>query len=970
MLRRIIVDSEFARSLLSSTKLSEGTFVSPERFSDPESQYYFPNLRDTAIFIFGTETWQPIKELADSGFIHIGLRNYNFNTLVTLPYTSMANNVKLVCSYGTINGSLDYSKIDFFAEGDLEKPVPILKDFDILDLKDIDQGLLKLELLNPTGEFLGFDAESRGFPLTKGFKTLGFSIVGSNYGFYVNCRDYHDYNGPMYQSVKEFVTKNYKRMVVYNCNFEIRWLEHIWQKTFLFPDAWALVIEDDFRAGLKPSAQYYLGVPSWDDDLGFEQDYFNKIMWGREKRRSSDGRDWEACPSADVYFERLKDPNYSYYREGLVKVMNDAIERRIEGCNIKPEDVPRISKEIKAGYQKRIREAWGNEWEMCDPWTLGKYCIYDSFYTKLIWDKLKDRYPRANEPYHNNFYYGSMLESTAIPINREKLNVLTHYVNQVRINTGIFYLKFYGYCLEDTVGKFVDSLNLSENFKRIIIDAPWSLSMPPEKALKELLKMCTVDDKTVNWKKYAQYVGTEVGRQVWNMVKGDTDKSTGQYSTSSACRKHRNQWIELGQKFNEQTGIGEFVLKINKRNLDPCIPIMRKFNKEIEDFCSPYKAIDCKTVCHYFEDDKLKKAPYKVKTDHPETVSCYNFVAGVQKEWNNDYWDNNFLGGKTFKKLYAYITKDDMERWRNAYDIFAEIPPILLRELPFLDMVSVEEISDLLRIREAQPTLKLWDNIKVDDELPEGVTYEQADWLAKDLVQWSSDKRTYIVAITLLKKYGWLCSAITQFWNYWWSADHVPEEDPKVLDFAIKDALEHQEVWLEDVREYVYQAGDHKKKDERSVSVVNFGQRFGFERWEIRDWHPFNVTKDSTMNIEEDDDKVIKDWNNFYKFLIYWDLGQAAVKQLNPYLEGDKGMDENSHKLAETLSDGSEVIDMNEKGDRFVTRFKICGVTTKRTSGFFHTFSPGSDEYTPCEAPEGKLITYFDVSQARLVWSV
>ena len=162
MLRRIIVDSEFARSLLSSTKLSEGTFVSPERFSDPESQYYFPNLRDTAIFIFGTETWQPIKELADSGFIHIGLRNYNFNTLVTLPYTSMANNVKLVCSYGLINGSPDYSKIDFFAEGDLEKPVPILKDFDILDLKEIDKGLEKLEKLNPSGEFYGFDAESRG----------------------------------------------------------------------------------------------------------------------------------------------------------------------------------------------------------------------------------------------------------------------------------------------------------------------------------------------------------------------------------------------------------------------------------------------------------------------------------------------------------------------------------------------------------------------------------------------------------------------------------------------------------------------------------------------------------------------------------------------------------------------------------------------------------------------------------------
>ena len=72
-------------------------------------------------------------------------------------------------------------------------------------------------------------------------------------------------------------------------------------------------------------------------------------------------------------------------------------------------------------------------------------------------------------------------------------------------------------------------------------------------------------------------------------------------------------------------------------------------------------------------------------------------------------------------------------------------------------------------------------------------------------------------------------------------------------------------------------------------------------------------------------------------------------------------MIENSHKLEEVLSDGSEVIDMDSEGDRFVTRFKICGVSTKRTSGFFHTFSPNSDEYSPCEAPEGKLITYFDV---------
>ena len=68
MLRRIIVGSEFAKTNLSSTKLSGGTFISPEELSNPESQYYFPKLTDTALFIFGTETWQPIKELADLFF--------------------------------------------------------------------------------------------------------------------------------------------------------------------------------------------------------------------------------------------------------------------------------------------------------------------------------------------------------------------------------------------------------------------------------------------------------------------------------------------------------------------------------------------------------------------------------------------------------------------------------------------------------------------------------------------------------------------------------------------------------------------------------------------------------------------------------------------------------------------------------------------------------------------------------------
>lgn len=934
-LRKIVIATDYAVESLKG-EIFSAEFVKPEDIKDPSSVNYLPSLRNTAVFIFGSDAWSVVKEMSDLKLIHIGLRHFNFNTLVTLPYTTMANNVKLVCSYGQVQGNLDMDKIRFFRDGDLNKEVPILEEYEVLDISDFDKGLTKLLEKNPTGEYFGLDAESRGFPLTKGFKTLGFSLVGSNYGFYVNCRNYPDFHHPIYNSCKKFVEDNYRRLVVYNCNFEIRWLKHMWQETFFFPDAWCLVLEDDFRAGLKPSAQYYLGVPSWDNDLEYELDYFDKIMWGREPRKSADGNDWEASKDSSEFFEKLKDKSHPWYAQGLVKVMNDSIERRIEGENIPDEEIPEFSKKVKAEYRERIVKAWGNSWEMCDPWTLGKYCIYDSFYTKLIWDLLKDKYPRANEPYHKNFYYGALLESTAIPINKEKLFILTDYVNRVKDNTSAFYLKFYRYCLEDNIGSYVDSLkSLNEYSKNILLNASWVLPLSSDKALKGLLKasMINEDDSKVDWKKYATLVSKPIARMVWEMVNGDTDKNTGMFSVASACRKHRNQWVELGNKFEEATKFKALIREINDTSLKKLVPTIKAFNERVKNFVSPYDPKICKIICNYFEDAKLKKNPYQVVIEHPEWEKCFRFVKEVQKEWDSDYWSENFLGGKDFKAMYGYVTPEELSWWRDSYNFLADMPAILLREFDLKDVVTVEEVVDLLTLRAAEEDLKLWDTTKVDEVPPKKLN---------EIVQWSSDKRTFVVVIEMLKKYGSLCAGVTHFWNYWWSPEHKPEQDSEFLDYAIKDSYFNPINYQIDTRDYAYQSGDNVKKNDRCVSLVNFGQRFGFERSEIRSWHMFNVNKDSFLNIEPLHEeygelaKLKQDWENLYKFLIYWDMGQAAVKQLNPYLEGDKGMIENSHKLEEVLSDGSEVIDMDSEGDRFVTRFKICGVSTKRTSGFFH----------------------------------
>lgn len=931
-----------------------------DKFFDPLSPLYLPRMTDTAFLILGYDTYQRVRDLHNKHEIHIGLRNFNYETVKNIAVVRIANGIKFIFSAGIIDKSPDWEKIEYFIEGDLDKEPPKLKEFDILDLKEVDIGLQKLGILNPSGEFLGLDFESKSLPLQSDFIPLGLSIVGSNYGFYVNMRDYQDYLAPEYKSLRSFIETNFKRLVTFNCAFEIRALEHMWGEMLLVQDAWALCLCDDERSGLKAQAQHYLSVPSWDDSLEEEQLFFNKLMHGGVYR----GETWDPCPDSETFFKRLKDPKYSErYGSNLSRIMNECINRRIEEQNIYEEDVAEFTRQVKQEYKERIKKWWGNEWSMCDAWTLGKYCCYDSFYTKLIWDKLHGVYPRAEEPYHNNFYYGAFLESTGIPINTEKLFILQDYLHKVQVNTGIFYLRFYKYCLEDVAGSYVDSLHMNEYLQNLIADYAWMLSLSPDKVLKELLKACVNKDikpydptypdggiiydnqfrdspgDEINWKKFAKYTGVDLGRKVWNLVKNDIDKNTGTFTVASACRRHRNDWIALGEEFKEVTDYQGLIERINDRNLSLARDSMKQFNKSVKEFVAPLNPLHTKLVAWYHDNPvedkerKIKKGhnPWLVKYHHPECSGAYDFVSSIYEKWMESYNRGQYLEGKEFKKVLAFITTENLESWRHSFNIHQDLPPVVLRECPF-NMISVEQVANLIQLRHLEPTLAKWDNLKIDDPLPEGVDYDYARWLALDMVQWSSDKKYFVVVQTMLQKYGWMCSAITQFWNYWWSPDHVKEEDPVVLDYVMRHTRDDDSNWVEDAREYIYQSGDNYKKTERCVGLENFSVRFGFEKEDIRQWRQFDVNKDTKLNIERNEDKLIEDWDNLYKFFVYWDMGQASDKQLNPYIEGDKGMIENSWKLDKTLRDGSEIIDYSQHGNRFMTRFKICGVIGRCSS--------------------------------------
>lgn len=969
--------------------------IDEDKIFDENSEYFFTGLKNVVVLVLGQDTWHKVRKLHDRGLIHIGLRHFNFSTVTSITYVTLANNVKLVVSPGYIDNKPDWSKIEVFRDSDFDAPVPTIDDWDIVDLKDSEKVIQKLKERTKPSDFLGFDFETRGFPLRSGFKPLGFSIVGRDYGFYVDIRNYTDWNSEVYKPVRTFIEENYQRLVVYNCRFEISVCEHIWGEKLNFPDAMALVLCDDYRLpmrapkryvpGLKPCAQHYLHVSSWDDALEFEQKYFGNMCYRYE--------------SAEQYFEHMmknervditKDVSVNL-RDALVKVMNEAVSRYAVDKDLEEgsEEYLEASKRVKKEYKERIIKAWGNEWEMSDPYTLGKYCIYDSFYTKLIWDYLKDKYPRAEEIYHGNYHYGAFIEDTAIPINRKRLDVLKGYAERVKANTGVFLVKFYLKCLEDTISDYVDNeLALSDESKRLMVEMPWTLAMEPYKALKEVIKYCKIDIesfekefplldydskslplKSIDWKKVMLFTGKPLAREIYTCIQYDSD-------VASALRKHRKNWEEFGAKFLEISNYKDIMERINQRNMDICKPYMKEYNADIKRMVSPYDPNACKLAAFYFEDKKLQREPWKVRKDYPDIVTkdVYDFVEAMQKEWHDDYWSTNYLGGRDFKKMMSYINDSlyekglraergdkDLDIFKRAFNFYEALPTTLLLELPCDELVSMKEVVDLIRLRELKPVLDKWDSVKIDGEFPEGIDYSYAKWLSEDVVKWSSEDETRIVAWSMTKKYGWLCSAITQFWNYWWSPEHKGNEDkdPEVLDYAINSALENKDNWYIDFQEYFYGASKQVKKDERAVDVAGFCRRFGFERSEIRQWDWYDITKDTTLSLEVADNKVHEDWRNLYKFFLCWELFSASTKQLNPYLTR---MDEDSGIVVEKTRDNCEIIQEGVKGDRFLTKFQICGVTTKRTSGFFHTFAPGADELSVVEAPEGKLLTYFDVN--------
>ena len=938
--------------------------VVPEKeiLENPDSEYYLPKLKDSAVFVVGVDAWHKVREMHDKGLIHIGLRHFNFSTVTSMTYVSLSNNLKLVVSLGYINGAPDWSKIEVFRDSTFDSPTPIIENWDIFDLSESQTAVAKLNQFTDKNEYLGFDFETRGFPLREGFKPLGFSIVGRNYGCYIDIRNYTDWQGKEYNLIRKFIEENYKRMVVYNCKFEILVCEHMWGEKLNFPDAMALVLCDDYRLpmrapkrfvpGLKPAAQHYLHVASWDDSLAFEQLYFGNMCY----RFSTPTQFFEHMNRNEEVW--LSKSVTSKIRDGLVKVMDDAVERYTTDNNLKEgtEEYISAKKRIKAGYKERILKAWGNEWELSDPYALGKYCIYDSFYTKLIWDYLKGKYPRAEEIYHGNYHYGAFLEDTAIPINRKRLETLINYAETVKANTGVFLVKFYLMCLEDTIGDFVDTkLSLTSYSKKLISEFPWTLSLEPSKTLKEVVKGCMFEEEeykkkfpgverdyrvapvdSVDWERVGELVSREVARGLYQMISGDG-------TIGSALRKHRNAWEGFGRQFALISKYPDLIIQINSRNLRICKPYFKKFNKEVEDIVSPFDPNICKLITRYFEEKKLQRTPWKVTKDYPEISGAnYEFIKQLQKEWDSDYWKQNYLGGRQFKKVMSYIGDSwyekggkeykgakDEDILLNSYDFIASLPPILLLELPDDELISVKEVVDLIHLRELRPLLNSWDGVKIDGKFPDGVTPQQAKWLSEEVVQWSSDDATRSVAWSMLKKYGWLCSAITQFWNYWWSPDHKGQEehDPEVLDYAIKSALEDKEKWYIDFQEYFYGASKQVKKDERAVDVAGFCRRFGFERPEVRQWDWFNLTKDSTMSLEEGEDKLHTDWRNLYKMIICWELYSASTKQLNPYLTR---MNEDSGQVVGLTRDNCEIIREGVKGDKFLTKFQICGVTTKR----------------------------------------
>lgn len=431
-------DEETSRKILDPSGCMFFKFLTPEQ------------KRKTFIIVRGYETYRYLFDLHKQGVIHIGLRNFNWNTIQALDMCWIEG-VRF-SFFGHLPskpfGDV-YRRWQKVMSPEVEKePTKQPQLAYVNTIEDVKQVFDYFK--NQYKGMHATDFETRGFPEYDSFENLCVSFANKVYACCVDIRDicgYDFYNTdgtevphsnlvwedgqlktlsvPTKEEVlkqreefntlyKNFLIDTEDRYMCFNAEFEPRCC---YRQTGYFPrflDIWAYSkAMDNISNNLKWFTQFLTYEPSWDDESEETQHLLDLIF-----RR---WRTWEEFindTDSDSKKFRTRQECYDFYVQD-VKVKNpsateEAIQKYAKG--LADQWINIYDNRIKLSYKY-----WGNTWASVKMRIMGKYNCLDSFYTYYDYEEIQRQYK-------------GKLDKSARILSNQKLNAALIRMNGIFID--------------------------------------------------------------------------------------------------------------------------------------------------------------------------------------------------------------------------------------------------------------------------------------------------------------------------------------------------------------------------------------------------------------------------------------------------------------------------------------------------------------------------------------------------------
>lgn len=977
-----------------------------------------PTLNDTVILGYGRSLYNSLKELHDNGIIHIGLRKFNFSTFSDLSQVYIGTN-KLIFS-PSVTESWDRPVSDstgqshatdirlayFFSESIFKEPLT-LPETRCVGLKEGIK-ILREEFIPDTEHQIGFDYETNGFPEWSGFNVSGFALSISDLGKAVFFDFRLDYNydpanindqvladkSEFYKTFYEFVTTHKDRLWAYNCSFEILVLFWMYREFIPIQDSMALCVADDKRGTLKYNVQYYLNSPSWDDALDKQQNYIEGFT-----NEYPSYEDWEDSFNRWNYSETLEDGSIKYPEREKYSAQMEAMTEYHKN----PE------------WVRMLKLNWGNSWFACDPYMLGVYCCYDAFYGERLANLMMPAYGTitmpdgsiGNGPYKAflyNRYMGAELKLTGIKVNRDKLTKYKNYCENIQINYEVLANRFYLYLYFKDVGDEYESVDINDRLKNLLVKYPNCTVTDPMSFAKALVNYIACDetkitaryplppiqnaDGTYSFPMGDEYKTTKGEYFVKVMdVQGTMDLSIFNdiigydvsdelsfindytYAGFNSFLRKRKCFSMLGDFLMNVLGMYDAISLFNKMALEVMQSRLNKFDSDMKTqwlynipLKQAYLLID---IVKYWKSRKSVNSVV-IRNDNGEVIdSLLDRVKYQFPDFDESLTASLLCIPDSLKdSLYYYreCTEDNLK-----LDLSYIIPWDIINEFDVHSYPNINSYREYLIYKDIASELsrihsdgRFTDDVLIDN-LDGSVSKLDMSYIGRIMNYWSPQQSCNLFAIEK-KFYAREVTALSALMEFIYRSGKY---DGEYTYSAIKNLLMTKVVPNVDglMRTDKY----HYISDPDFIWGTDIGRTLAGQTG-IASAFPY-MTDDinGVFNNKLDDDVYLM----LSKFHTMLDLAAVARKEYTTYIVAlesgirkvryDKS-DNHDGNYCGALNCG-QFIEDPVNFDTYLPEFSINTVNTKRCSSGFHTFRHASDSMECLDVDEGRIKTYFDVSQ-------